>query len=100
VTDDWDPASEAVQHNQIAAYDAVRNRCPVPHSEAWGWSLLRHQDVVAALTDHATFSNRVSQHVAHPQRDGSARTRGVPRGGEPVASVIRGSQPSSRTCDA
>ncbi len=66
MTDDWDPASEAVQHNQIAAYDAVRNRCPVPHSEAWGWSLLRHQDVVAALTDHATFSNRVSQHVAIP----------------------------------
>ncbi len=61
---DWDPG--AVEGDQVAAYDALRQRCPVAFSEVHGWSLLRHADVLAALQDPATFSSRVSVHVAVP----------------------------------
>jgi hypothetical protein len=61
---DWDPRD--VSDDQVQAYDALRARCPVAHSEAHGWSLLRHADALAALTDPATFSSRVSAHVAVP----------------------------------
>lgn len=63
---DWDPAAEAVQRDQVAAYDALRQRCPVVHSQSQGWSLLRHHDVLAALLNPETFSSRVSVHVAVP----------------------------------
>lgn len=58
--DDWDPRASDVLDDQVAAYDALRERCPVAHSEFLGWSVLRHADVLAVLDDHATFSNRVS----------------------------------------
>ncbi len=29
---DWDPRSEAVQRDQRAAYDEMRERCPVAYS--------------------------------------------------------------------
>ncbi|HZL06098.1 MAG TPA: cytochrome P450, partial [Coriobacteriia bacterium] len=35
---DWDPRSQAVLEDQIAAYDELRGRCPVAHSEFLGWS--------------------------------------------------------------
>lgn len=63
---DWDPSDESVRSDQIAAYDQLRERCPVAHSETQGWSLLRHEDVLDALLDHGTFSSRVSAHVAIP----------------------------------
>jgi cytochrome P450 len=63
---DWDPASAAVQHDQRAAYDAMRERCPVAHSELLGWSLFRHEDVVRALHDPQGFSSAVSAHPAVP----------------------------------
>jgi cytochrome P450 len=63
---DWDPRDEQIQHNQSAAYDDLRERCPVARSEALGWSLMRHDDVVEAVTDDATFSSSVSVHVAVP----------------------------------
>lgn len=63
---DWDPQAESVQRDQVSAYDALRGRCPVAHSEAQGWSLLRHADVLAAMTDPETFSSAVSAHVAVP----------------------------------
>lgn len=30
---DWNPSSQEVLDEQIAAYDAKRNRCPVAHSD-------------------------------------------------------------------
>lgn len=63
---DWDPRSEAVLTDQIAAYDDMRHRCPVAHSAYLNWSLFRHEDVVRALLDHETFSSAVSSHPAVP----------------------------------
>ncbi len=52
--------------DQLAAYDALRARCPVAHSDYLGWSVLRHADVVAAAGDPATYSSRVSAHLSVP----------------------------------
>ena len=68
---DWQPLSLAVQENQVAAYDAQRERCPVAFSDALQWSFLAHDDVCRALEDHATFSNAVSKNA------------GVPNGNDP-----------------
>jgi cytochrome P450 len=64
--EDWDPRSEDVLRDQRAAYDAMRERCPVAHSEFMQWSLFRHDDVLRVLRDHATFSNAVSRHLSVP----------------------------------
>ncbi|HJW53750.1 MAG TPA: cytochrome P450 [Burkholderiaceae bacterium] len=63
---DWDPRSDAVLKDQIAAYDDMRHRCPVAHSGYLNWSLFRHQDVMHALQDHSIFSNAVSSHPSVP----------------------------------
>lgn len=63
---DWDPQSEEVRGDQIAAYDEVRRRCPVAWSEQLHWSLFRHDDVMRALRDHAAFSNAVSSYLSVP----------------------------------
>lgn len=63
---DWDPRSGTVLSDQIAAYDAMRHRCPVAYSDYLGWSLFRHEDVVQALDDHQTFSSVVSSHLSVP----------------------------------
>ena len=64
---DWDPRAASVLADQIAAYDRLRNRCPVAHSEYLHWSLFRHAEVMQALADTETFSNVVStRHVAVP----------------------------------
>ena len=63
---DWDPASDAVLHDQRAAYDAMRERCPAAYSDFLGWSLFRHQDVVRVLNDTGTFSSAVSTHLSVP----------------------------------
>lgn len=63
---DWDPRSEAVLCNHIKAYDEMRHRRPVAHSEYLGWSLFRHEDVVRALDDHDTFSSAISSHLSVP----------------------------------
>lgn len=64
--EDWDPRSEDVLHDQRAAYDAMRERCPVAYSEFMQWSLFRHEDVLRVLRDHETFSNAVSRHLSVP----------------------------------
>lgn len=64
--EDWDPRSADVLRDQRAAYDEMRERCPVAHSEFMQWSLFRHEDVLRVLRDHATFSNAVSQHLSVP----------------------------------
>jgi len=63
---DWDVRSEAVQRDQVAAYDAMREHCPVAYSDFLGWSLFRHEDVVRVLNDPQTFSSVVSSRRAIP----------------------------------
>ena len=63
---DWDPRADAVQIDQISAYDELRQRCPVAHSDFLGWSLLNHHDAMTALLDHEVYSSQVSRHVAVP----------------------------------
>ncbi|WP_163557762.1 cytochrome P450 [Halomonas sp. NO4] len=63
---DWNPRDEAVQRDQIAAYDAMRSRCPVAYSDYLQWSLFRHADVKRVLEDHDTFSNAASRHLSVP----------------------------------
>lgn len=64
--DDWDPRNPRVLSDQITAYDDMRARCPVAHSDYLGWSVFRHADVVAIVTDHDTFSSAVSKYPAVP----------------------------------
>lgn len=64
--DDWDPRDPSVLRDQLRAYDQLRARCPVAHSDYLGWSVFRHDDVVAVVTDHDTFSSAVSTHPAVP----------------------------------
>ena len=63
---DWNPVSDAVLRDQHTAYDDMRERCPVAYSDALGWSVFRHQDVVRVLNDPGTFSNAVSTHLSVP----------------------------------
>lgn len=63
---DWNPASPEVLNDQIAAYDAMRQRCPVARSDYLGWSLFRHADLMRVLQDHASFSNAASNHLSIP----------------------------------
>ena len=63
---DWDPRSDAVLDDQIAAYDDMRQRCPVARSDYLHWSLFRHDDVLRVLNDHRTFSSAVSSHLSVP----------------------------------
>jgi cytochrome P450 len=63
---DWDPKAEEVLRDQRAAYDAMRERCPVAHSDLMHWSVFRHDDVMRVLHDHWAFSNAVSDHLSVP----------------------------------
>jgi cytochrome P450 len=65
-SDDWDPRSPEVQRDQLAAYDRMRARCPVAHSDYLHWSLFKHADVLRALNDPTTFSSVVSAHLSVP----------------------------------
>ena len=62
----WDPRSQAVLEDQIAAYDYMRGRCPVAYSRYLHWSVFRHADVMRVLEDYETFSNAVSRHLSVP----------------------------------
>jgi cytochrome P450 len=62
----WDPKSPGVLHDQIAAYDDMRHRCPVAHSDSLHWSVFRHADVLRMLQQPRTFSNEVSAHLSVP----------------------------------
>ena len=64
---DWDSRAPAVQRDQLAAYDAMRARCPVAHDDYLGYTLFRHEDVSFALVHPELFSSRVStRHIAVP----------------------------------
>lgn len=40
--------------------------CPITHDPAGGWSARGHPEVMQIVTDHETFSNRVSQRLSVP----------------------------------
>jgi cytochrome P450 len=61
----WEPLSEAALADQRATYDRKRAECPVARSPR-GVTLFRHDDVVAAAANHATFSSAVSAHRQIP----------------------------------
>ena len=63
---DWDPRAESVINDPIPANDAMRQRCPVAHSEYQHWSVFRHEDVLRVLHDHRTFSSAVSRYPSVP----------------------------------
>ncbi|KLK89983.1 cytochrome P450 [Microvirga vignae] len=63
---DWDPRSQTVLDDQVAAYDSMRGRCPVAYSDFLHWSVFRHADVMRVLKDHVTFSNVASRHMSVP----------------------------------
>lgn len=63
---DWDPHSDTATTDQLAAYDEMRNRCPVAFSKQHQWSLFRHDEIMRVLHDHDTFSNVVSHHLSVP----------------------------------
>jgi cytochrome P450 len=65
-TADWDPATEEVMRDQRAAFDVMRESCPVAYSDAFQWSVFRHEDIVRILRDHETFSNAVSEYKSVP----------------------------------
>ncbi|MDP3517158.1 MAG: cytochrome P450 [Pseudohongiella sp.] len=62
---DWNPLEASVLKDQRQAYDDMRERCPVAHSDLMGWSLFRHADIVDVLADPESYSN-VSQFLAIP----------------------------------
>lgn len=62
----WDPQSDAVQEDQIAAYDAIRKKCPIAHSDYLHWSIFSHKEVKRILEDHQTFSNQFSRYISIP----------------------------------
>ncbi|MFD4180835.1 cytochrome P450 [Rhodococcus sp. NPDC058514] len=63
---DWQPRSDHVQADQIASYDAMRERCPVAYDGHDSWTVFRHADTVAIVDDTGTYSNRVSRHLQIP----------------------------------
>ncbi len=63
--EDWDPRDASVLADQRAAYDEMRERCPVAHSAFMSWSIFRHEDIENVLADPATYSS-ASRHVAVP----------------------------------
>jgi cytochrome P450 len=63
---DWNPRSDEVQADQIAAYDAMRARCPVALGAQGNWAVFGHADNRRILNDPKTFSNVVSTHLTVP----------------------------------
>lgn len=64
-TPDWDPRDAAVLRDQRAAYDALREHCPVAYGDFLDWSLFRHETIDGVLADHETYSS-ASRHRAVP----------------------------------
>lgn len=64
-SNDWDPRDASVLRDQRAAYDAMRESCPVAHSDFLGWSLFRHADIAEVIDRPEIFRSR-SPHPAIP----------------------------------
>lgn len=63
---EWDLRAPEVVADQLGAYDAIRARCPVAHEDYLGWTAFTHAEAVRVLSDHETFSSRVSAHLSVP----------------------------------
>jgi cytochrome P450 len=63
---DWDPGAAEVIRDQRAAYDLIREHCPIAYSQPMGWSIFRHRDIMGVLHDPVTFSSAVSSHRSVP----------------------------------
>ena len=64
---DWNPHAPEIQADQVAAYDQMRQRCPVAYDPLLGYTIFRHQDIQTILHDPQSYSNRVSErHIAVP----------------------------------
>lgn len=63
---DWNIRNPDVLADQRAAYDQMREKCPVARDAQGHWTLFRHADVLQVLLDHESFSNKVSRHVSVP----------------------------------
>jgi len=75
VPPDWNPRGPSVRRDPVAAYDALRERCPVAHGPDGAWTLLSHADVQRAALDHETYANAVSRHLQVPNGlDGPTHT--------------------------
>lgn len=62
----WDPLAPDVLADPIAAYDDMRQQCPVAKSDALHTTVFRHQDVLNILNDHETYSSQASRYVSVP----------------------------------
>lgn len=62
----WDPRSADFLDDPIGAYDALRQRCPVAHSDALHHSVLGHADTLRILMDPQTFSSQASRRISVP----------------------------------
>ena len=62
----WDPRSDAMQRDQIAAYDAMRHSCTLAQSSYGYTSVFRHADVLQVVNDHIGFSSVVSRYPSVP----------------------------------
>ncbi len=69
---DWDPRDPVHLADQRRTFDDMRERCPVAWSDFLGWSLFRHDDVVAVVDDPETWSS-------------ASRSGGIPDGLDPPA---------------
>ena len=63
---DWEPRSDAVQVDQVASYDAMRERCPIAYDGNDSWTVFGHADTVAIVDDVVKYSNAVSRHLQIP----------------------------------
>ncbi len=63
--DPVDIDTKRIWEDQRAAYDAMRERCPV-HRHDDAWLVLGHPEVVAAATDPVLFSSQVTARRAIP----------------------------------
>lgn len=57
MSQDFDPLAPEDFDSPHRDYTRLRRECPVAHSDAWGgfWALMRHDDVVRAASDSATY---------------------------------------------
>ena len=80
VHNDWDLRSEEVQKDQVAAYDAMRRRCPVAHDEFMGYSVFKKRRRTARTRPPRNLLQR-RLHPPHrrPQRHGRPCAHRVPR---------------------
>ena len=67
----WDPQAPEVLADQRRAYDEMRERCPVAHSDVMGWSLFKHADVVAVTADPVVFSSATRRRASTASTESS-----------------------------